>query len=73
MAAEHGKLHERFRPDDNARDRAIAAARRRDAAADHAAQATVIYDLHRAGAPELDKASANANIFNLSLLHEAEP
>lgn len=53
LGAHHRKLHERYRPDDNARDRAVAAARRRDAAADHAAQATVIYQLQRSGAPEL--------------------
>jgi len=52
-AAEHRRLHERYRPDDNARDRAVAVARRHDAAADHAAQAIVIYDLQRPGAPEL--------------------
>jgi tetratricopeptide (TPR) repeat protein len=52
-SAEHRKLHERFRPDDNARDRAIAIARRRDPAADHAAQAVVIYPLQRVGAFEL--------------------
>jgi tetratricopeptide (TPR) repeat protein len=52
-AAEHRGLHERFRPDDNARDRAIAIARRREPAADHAAQAVVIYDLQRPGAFEL--------------------
>jgi len=55
-AAQHRKLHERYRPDDNARDRAIAIARRRDPAADHAAQATVIYSLQRKGAPELPPA-----------------
>ena len=49
-ASEHRKLHERYRPDDNARDRAVSIARRRDPAADHAAQATVIYSLQRAGA-----------------------
>lgn len=49
-AAEHRKLHEIYRPDDNARDRAVAAARRRDKAGDHAAQAIVIYDLQREGA-----------------------
>jgi tetratricopeptide (TPR) repeat protein len=38
-AEEHRKLHERFRPDDNARDRAIAIHRRKNPAADHAAQA----------------------------------
>ncbi|HEY0548468.1 MAG TPA: tetratricopeptide repeat protein, partial [Verrucomicrobiae bacterium] len=53
LAAHHRKLHERYRVDDNARDRAIAIARRRDAAADHAAQATVIYSLQREGAFEL--------------------
>jgi tetratricopeptide (TPR) repeat protein len=49
-ASEHRKLHERYRPDDNARDRAVAVARRANPAADRAAQAVVIYDLHRPGA-----------------------
>lgn len=49
-AAEHRRLHERYRVDDNARDSAVAAARRRDKAADHASQAIVIYDLQRPGA-----------------------
>ena len=40
-----------IRPDDNARDRAIELARRRDPAADHAAQSIAIYSLHRAGRP----------------------
>ena len=53
-AEEHRKLHERYRPDDNARDRAIAIHRRKNAAADHAAQATVIYNLQRAGAYGLE-------------------
>src|SRR5205814_2094430 len=44
-AAYHRGEHEKFRPDDNARDRAITAARRMNPAADHAAQATVIYIL----------------------------
>ena len=57
-AAEHRRLHERYRRDDNARDRAIAAARRRDPAADHAAQAIVIYPLQRPGAPGLSPADA---------------
>ncbi|MBN9691244.1 MAG: tetratricopeptide repeat protein [Verrucomicrobia bacterium] len=47
QAEEHRRLHERYRPDDNARDRAVANARRRDRAADHASQAIVIYDLQR--------------------------
>ena len=58
LAAQHRKLHERYRVDDNARDRAIAIARRRDAAADHAAQATVIYPLQRDGAFELKRSAA---------------
>ncbi|HMJ89423.1 MAG TPA: tetratricopeptide repeat protein [Candidatus Acidoferrum sp.] len=53
LAVNHRKLHERYRPDDNARDRAIAIARRRDPAADNAAQATVIYPLQRDEAFEL--------------------
>jgi tetratricopeptide (TPR) repeat protein len=44
-ASEHRAMHERYRPDDNARDRAVSAARRRDPAGDHAAQAIVIYRL----------------------------
>jgi hypothetical protein len=46
-AAVHGAAHARYKPDDNARDRAIRAARRADPAADHAAQDVVIYDLSR--------------------------
>ncbi len=46
-AREHRQLHGKYRLDDNARDRAVAAARRRDAAANHAAEAVVIYDLQR--------------------------
>jgi tetratricopeptide (TPR) repeat protein len=53
QAADHGRLHERFRPDDNATDRAISLARRENKAADHAAQAIVIYPLQRPGAPGL--------------------
>ncbi len=47
LSDKHGRLHQRYRPDDNARDRAIAAARRRYPAANHAAEAVVIYDLSR--------------------------
>ena len=58
LAAEHRKQHEKFRPDDNARDRAIAIHRRKNAAADHAAQSIVIYPLQRPGAPELPQVPA---------------
>ncbi|MCA9751414.1 MAG: tetratricopeptide repeat protein [Gemmatimonadetes bacterium] len=52
-AAEHRELHATYKPDDNARDRAIAAARIRYPAANHAAEAVVIYDLQRDGAYDL--------------------
>ncbi len=49
-AQAHRRLHARYKTDDNARDMAIAAARRADPAANHAAEAVVIYDLQRPGA-----------------------
>jgi len=52
-AEEHRALHARYKPDDNAGDRAIAIQRAKNPAADHAAEAIVIYDLQRAGAPGL--------------------
>jgi tetratricopeptide (TPR) repeat protein len=54
-ASEHRQLHERYRPDDNASDRAIAIERRRNPAADNAAKATVIYPLQRTGAPGFNR------------------
>jgi tetratricopeptide (TPR) repeat protein len=55
-AEEHFKLAAKYRPDDNAADRAIAIARAADPAADHAAEAIVLYDLGRPGAYGLDGA-----------------
>ena len=49
-AERHRQLHAKYKVDDNARDRAVAAARRADPAADHAAEAIVVYDLQRSGA-----------------------
>lgn len=46
-ADEHAALHATYKVDDNARDRAIAAARRAYPAANRAAEAVVIYDLQR--------------------------
>jgi hypothetical protein len=43
--ARHEELHARYRPDDNARDQAIAQARMRYPAANRAAEAVVIYEL----------------------------
>jgi len=44
-ASEHTVLHARYKPDDNARDHAIATHRLANAAANHAAQSIVIYPL----------------------------
>jgi len=44
-SAEHAALHARYKPDDNARDHAIATHRLANAAANHAAQSIVIYPL----------------------------
>jgi hypothetical protein len=52
-AQQHFELYKRYKPDDNARDRAVAIARAADPAANHAAEAIVIYDLQRPGAFEL--------------------
>jgi tetratricopeptide (TPR) repeat protein len=52
-AAEHQRLHARYKPDDNAADRAVRLAREKYPAANHAAEAVVIYPLQRAGAPGL--------------------
>jgi tetratricopeptide (TPR) repeat protein len=56
-AAQHRREHQKYLPDYNAQDAAVSIARRADPAANHAAQATVIYPLQRPGAPELGGAS----------------
>ena len=53
----HQREHKKFLPDYDAQDHAVSIARRADPAADHAAQATVIYPLQRPGAPELEVAT----------------
>ncbi len=45
QAEEHRRLHVRYKPDDNARDRAAQRARMRDPAANHAAEPIAIYPL----------------------------
>jgi tetratricopeptide (TPR) repeat protein len=52
-AAEHQQLHARYKPDDNAADRAVRLAREKYPAANHAAEAVVVYPLQRPGAPGL--------------------
>jgi tetratricopeptide (TPR) repeat protein len=44
-SARHAALHARYKPDDNARDHAVAVHRLANAAANHAAQSIVIYPL----------------------------
>lgn len=53
-ASYHRQEHAKYLPDYNAQDHAVTVARRADPAADHAAQATVIYPLQRPAAPGLD-------------------
>ena len=52
-AALHGRLHKRYKVDDNARDAAVAAARKKYPWGNAAAEAVVIYPLQRPGAPGL--------------------
>jgi len=53
-AATHAELHAKYKPDDNARDRAVQRARQRYPAANHAAEEVVIYSLHRAEKSEAE-------------------
>jgi len=58
-AEHHAGLHARFKPDDNARDRAVGRAKARYPAANAAAEEPVFYRLQRAGAPGLPAADTN--------------
>jgi tetratricopeptide (TPR) repeat protein len=61
-ADEERELHERYKPDDNAQELAVNAARRKSEAANNAAERLVIYPLHRRGAPGLpDSTPAGAS------------
>ena len=62
LAEEHRQLHDRYKEDDNIRDRAIRLARERYPAGNHAAEALVIYPLHRIGAPGLPRDGLTADI-----------
>jgi tetratricopeptide (TPR) repeat protein len=55
-AERHRALHLKYKPDDNAMARPVALHRQRNPAADHAAEAVVIYDLQREGAYGLPSA-----------------
>jgi tetratricopeptide (TPR) repeat protein len=50
-AARHRSLHEKYRTDDNAVERAVTLHRSRNPAADHAAEPVAIYDLQRPESP----------------------
>ncbi len=54
LFAKHQRLHERYKPDDNAEGRAVRLAREKYPAANQAAEAVVKYSLFREGAPGLD-------------------
>ena len=47
-AQQHRELHEQYRPDDQAVERAVSLHRRRNPAVNHAAEAVAVYDLQRA-------------------------
>ncbi len=64
-AASHLASYRRYKDDDNNRDRAVAIARAADPAANHSAEAIVIYDLQRAGAFELGGSGRAAARFEL--------
>ena len=57
LADRHAALHAKYKPDDNARDSAVAAARKKYPAANRAAEKVVIYDLRRPDAPGLNAAT----------------
>jgi len=58
-AETHRKLYEIYKPDDDARSTAVAKARTRYPAANNAAEAVVIYDLHRTGSQNQPAATAD--------------
>jgi tetratricopeptide (TPR) repeat protein len=58
LATLHRSLHSLYLPDPDAMDRAVAIYRGKNPAANHAAEAIVIYPLHRPGAPGLAHSSS---------------
>ncbi|MGB0721636.1 MAG: multiheme c-type cytochrome [Gammaproteobacteria bacterium] len=58
-AAKHRELHLAYKPDEHAAEQAVARHRRANPAADHAAEAIVIYDLHRGQAVDVDLEEAS--------------
>jgi tetratricopeptide (TPR) repeat protein len=64
-AQEHAALYQKYKVDDNARDHAVTVARSNDPAANHAAEAIVIYDLNRREAFETGAGPRAAAPFEL--------
>ena len=64
----HFDFYSKYKVDDNARDKAVAVARANDPAANHAAEAIVIYDLQRPEAYEMDRLERRAAAFELQPL-----
>jgi tetratricopeptide (TPR) repeat protein len=62
-AETHAAAYQKYKVDDNARDRAVTRARMSDPAANHAAEAIVIYDLNRAAACETQPGPRRAAAF----------
>ena len=56
--ARHAALHAKYKPDDNARDRAVALARRKYPAANRAAEPVTIYELPEPSSPDTLRADA---------------
>jgi len=64
-AKQHLELHQKYRPDDHASERVVAQHRSNNPAADHAAEAIVIYDLNRSQAYSPGEKATMANNPNL--------
>jgi hypothetical protein len=64
-AESHLALYRKYKPDDNGKDRAIALARLKNPAANHAAEAVVIYDLNLSQAYEHHRIDRKAKPFEL--------
>ncbi len=72
-ADEHRALHEKYRADDNARERVVTIHRRRNPAADHAAEAVVIYELQRPGAFGLPPETVDLALLPARISHHPPP
>jgi len=73
QAEKHALLYQKYKVDDNARDRAVTVARSNDPAANHAAEAIVIYDLNSSRAYETGPGPRAAAAFELVVPPPAPP